>query len=268
MTEQYRIPPQTAVDLNSLPTRGGEAANVDRHETEHAFKALRNELCDWQYKLYAEGKRKLLIVLQALDAGGKDGTIRNVFKGVNPQGVRVSSFKAPTKEELAHDFLWRIHQQTPANGMIRVFNRSHYEDVLIVRVQDIAPESVWRPRYDHINNFERLLVDSNTTILKFYLHISKDEQRQRLQDRINRPEKNWKFERGDLMQRAKWDAYQAAFEELFLRTSTAYAPWYVIPSDQKWYRNYAIMQILVAKLRELDPQFPAAEEGIAGMVIT
>ncbi len=267
MTNQYIIPPNTVIDLNSLPTRGGDAADADRDETEHAFKELRKELRDWQYKLYAEGKRKMLIVLQALDAGGKDGTIRNVFQGVNPQGVRVSSFKAPTKDELAHDFLWRIHQETPANGMIRVFNRSHYEDVLIVRVQDLVPESVWRPRYDHINNFERLLVDSNTTILKFYLHISKEEQRERLQDRIDRPEKNWKFESGDLKQREKWDDYQEAFEELFLRTSTDIAPWYVIPADQKWYRNYAIMKILVEQFRELDPKFPPAEEGIEGTVI-
>ena len=267
MSETYIIRPNTAVELDQLPTRGGDAAGADRKETEKQFKALRSELADLQYRLYAEGKRKVLVVLQALDAGGKDGTIRRVFQGVNPQGVRVSSFKAPTKKELAHDFLWRIHQETPANGMIRVFNRSQYEDVLIVRVQNIAPESVWRPRYDHINNFEKLLADSGTTILKFYLHISKEEQRERLQDRIDRPEKNWKFESGDLKQRAKWAAYQEAFEEVFLRTSTEYAPWYVIPADQKWYRNYAITKILVEKLREMNPQFPPAEEGIEGTVI-
>lgn len=263
----YFIPPNTQLDLSSLPTRGGDHLNLDRKPTEAEFKALRDELRDWQYRWYAEGKRKMLIVLQALDAGGKDGTIRRVFQGVNPQGVRVTSFKAPTKEELAHDYLWRIHKNVPPKGMIGIFNRSHYEDVLIVRVQNFVPESVWRPRYEQINQFEKLLADTGTTILKFYLHISKDEQRERLQARLDEPTKRWKFDAGDLKQRAKWDDYQTAFADVFRYCSTDYAPWYVIPADQKWYRNYAIASILVNKFRELDPQFPQPQEGIESMVI-
>lgn len=263
----YLIEPNSDVTLSDIPTRGGEANQLKRKATEKAFKALRTELAEWQYKWYAEGKRKLLIVLQALDAGGKDGTIRRVMQGINPQGVRVTSFKAPTKEELAHDYLWRIHKNVPAAGMWGVFNRSHYEDVLIVRVQDIVPESVWRPRYEQINQFEKLLADSGTTILKFYLHISKDEQRTRLQERIDLPEKRWKFESGDLEQRKKWDAYQTAFEDVFRHCSTEHAPWHIIPADQKWYRNYIITKILVEKMRELNPQFPPAEEDIEGIVI-
>ena len=263
----HLIEPNQDLKLANIPTRGGDAYQLKRKVTEKAFKALRIELAEWQYKWYAEGRRKLLIVLQALDAGGKDGTIRRVFQGVNPQGVQVTSFKAPTKEELAHDYLWRIHKNVPPAGMWGVFNRSHYEDVLIVRVQDLVPESVWRPRYEQINQFEKLLTDTGTTILKFYLHISKDEQRERLQERIDLPEKRWKFESGDLKQRAMWDAYQTAFEDVFKYCSTPNAPWYVIPADQKWYRNYAITKILVEKMRELDPQFPPAEEDIEGIVI-
>ena len=263
----HLIEPNQDLRLADIPTRGGDAYQLKRKATEKAFKALRTELAEWQYKWYAEGNRKLLIVLQALDAGGKDGTIRRVFQGVNPQGVQVTSFKAPTKEELAHDYLWRIHKNVPAAGMWGVFNRSHYEDVLIVRVQDLVPESVWRPRYEQINQFEKLLTDTGTTILKFYLHISKDEQRERLQERIDLPEKRWKFESGDLKQRMKWDDYQTAFEDVFKYCSTPNAPWYVIPADQKWYRNYAITKILVEKMRELDPQFPPAEEDVEGIVI-
>ena len=258
MRSLHLVQPNSKLVLTQLPTRGGEAAGMDRDVAEKEFKDKRKELRELQYKLYAEDKRKILIVLQALDAGGKDGTIRNVFQGVNPQGVRVASFKAPTKLELAHDYLWRIHQQVPQKGNIGVFNRSHYEDVLIVRVQDIVPESVWRPRYEHINQFEKLLADTGTTILKFYLHISKDEQKARLQDRLDRPEKNWKFEPGDLVQREKWDEYQVAFQDVFEFTSTEYAPWYVVPADQKWYRNWAIMNVLVSTLKEMNPQFPKA----------
>ena len=263
----YLIRPNTTLSLSEMPTRGGEQAGMSRKETEVEFKKLRKELRELQYRWYAEGNRKLLIVLQALDAGGKDGTIRNVLQGVNPQGVRISSFKAPTKKELAHDYLWRIHQEVPAAGMWGVFNRSHYEDVLIVRVQNFVPESVWRPRYEQINQFEKLLSDSGTTIMKFYLHISKDEQKARLQARLDQPEKRWKFDAGDLKQRAKWDEYQTAFEDVFRYTSTEYAPWYAIPADQKWYRNYAITKIIVERLRALNPQFPEAQTGIENLVI-
>jgi PPK2 family polyphosphate:nucleotide phosphotransferase len=202
-----------------------------------------------------------------MDAGGKDGAIRSIFKGVNPQGVRVTSFKGPSKEELAHDFLWRIHKAVPAKGMIGVFNRSHYEDVLIVRVDNIVPESVWRPRYEQINQFEKLLVETGTTILKFYLHISQEEQRERFQARIDEPEKNWKFTFEDLEKRKQWEDYMAAYEEMLIQTTTAHAPWHVIPADQKWYRNLALMKVLVESLYRLNPQYPSPEGDVSGVVV-
>jgi PPK2 family polyphosphate:nucleotide phosphotransferase len=257
----HLILPNVDVNLDKIPTRA-DIFHQNRAEAEAEFKALRKELREWQARLYAEGKQKLLIVFQALDAGGKDGTIRNVFQGVNPQGVRVTSFKAPSKEELAHDFLWRVHQEMPAKGMIRVFNRSHYEDVLIVRVENIVPESVWRPRYTHINNFERLLVDDRTTILKFFLHISPEEQAKRLIDRIVRPEKNWKFSADDLNKRAQWADYRAAFNEAISETSTDYAPWHVIPADQKWYRNLAIVRTILGTIKKMNPQYPPSEDNL------
>lgn len=264
---QHIVHLDAGISLADISTKAIDHYNKDRDDAEKEFKKLRKELADLQFRLYAEGKRKILLVLQALDAGGKDGTIRKVFSGVNPQGVDVTSFKAPTKEELSHDFLWRIHDHTPSNGMIGIFNRSHYEDVLVVRVQNIVPESVWRPRYAHINNFEKLLSDSGTTIIKIYLHISKDEQKERLQARLDDPTRNWKFDSGDLKQRAKWDDYQVAFEEVFAQCNTDYAPWYVIPADNKWYRNLAIARILVHTLREMDPQYPPAEEGLENIEI-
>ena len=197
-----------------------------------------------------------------MDAGGKDSTIRKVFEGVSPQGVRVTSFKAPSKRALARDFLWRIHKEVPGKGMIRVFNRSHYEDVLVVRVDSLVPESVWRQRYEQINRFEELVTETGTTILKFYLHISKKEQKERFEARLSDPTRHWKFSKGDLDKRAQWDDYMAAYQEALESCSTEQAPWFAIPADQKWYRNVAIARILVATLERLDPQFPAAEEGL------
>jgi PPK2 family polyphosphate:nucleotide phosphotransferase len=202
-----------------------------------------------------------------MDAGGKDGTIRSVFRGVNPQGVRVTSFKVPSKQELAHDFLWRIHQAVPAKGMIGVFNRSHYEDVLVVRVHNIVPESVWRPRYEQINNFEKMLVETGTVILKFYLHMSKEEQRERFQARIEDPTKNWKFSLEDLEKRKLWADYMDAYEEMLNRTTTAWAPWRVIPADQKWYRNLAITRAIVSALHDLAPQYPEPEKDLSGVTV-
>ncbi len=262
----HRVEPD-AFSLTAWPTRGAAFYDGSREAAVEEFKGLRKELIDLQYLLYAEGKRKLLIVLQAMDAGGKDGTIRGLFKGVNPQGVRVTSFKAPTSEELAHDFLWRIHQAAPRNGMIGVFNRSHYEDVLIVRVLNLVPEGVWRPRYNHINHFEKLLVDSGTTILKFYLHISRDEQKSRLQKRLDNPQKNWKFDAGDLEQRRHWDDYMAAFEEALRRCGLPHAPWYAIPADQKWYRNLAIMRVVVHTLRSMALTLPTVTADLSQIVI-
>lgn len=214
------------------------------------------QLYDLQYLLYAEDKHALLIVLQALDAGGKDGTIRHVMSGVNPQGCHVTAFKQPSTEELQHDFLWRIHKAVPRRGEIGIFNRSHYEDVLVVRVHDLVPEAVWAAHYDQINAFEEHLAANNVHLLKFYLHISKDEQLERLKARLEDPTKGWKVEPGDFEERRHWDDYIAAYEEALTRCSTKHAPWHVIPANHKWYRNAVISQIIVDTLEGLDMKLP------------
>jgi PPK2 family polyphosphate:nucleotide phosphotransferase len=249
-----------------MPTSGKELG-FKRKSAKADFKQLREELIELQRRHYAANADKLLLVFQAMDAGGKDGTIRRVFQGVNPQGVRVTSFKVPSKRELAHDFLWRVHQAVPAKGMIGVFNRSHYEDVLVVRVHDIVPESTWRPRFEQINNFEKMLAETGTVILKFYLHISNEEQRERFQERIDMPEKNWKFSFEDLEKRKLWPDYMVAYEEMLSRTTTAWAPWHVIPADQNWYRNLAVTRAIVSALRDLDPQYPQVEQDLTGVTV-
>ena len=259
MPTTHRLTPEKPVVLAEMSTRGKDFHD-DRDEAEKEFLALREQLIELQVRLYAEGKQKLLVVLQAMDAGGKDGTIRHAFQGVNPQGVRVTSFKKPSTEDLAHDFLWRIHKAVPGRGMIGVFNRSHYEDVLVVRVDNIVPEEVWRPRYNVINHFEQHLVSSGTSVLKFFLHISKDEQKERFQDRLDEPDKNWKFDRGDLQKRESWDDYQSAFQDMLNNCTTDHAPWYLIPGDQKWYRNLAIMRVLVDTLTQMNPRFPQSSD--------
>lgn len=252
----HRISPHQKVPLSKIQTDARDFER-ERDECERGFRPLRDELIGLQERLYAEGRRKLLVVLQAMDAGGKDGTVRSVFRGVNPQGVTVTSFKRPTPEELAHDFLWRVHRAVPGNGEIGVFNRSHYEDVLVVRVHNLVPSSVWKPRYEVINQFEKHLVESGTTIIKFFLHISKKEQKERLQERLDNPAKNWKFDLEDLAKRAHWDDYRGAFEDMLEKCSTDYAPWYVIPADRNWYRDYAVCSVLVDTLRQMNPQFPS-----------
>lgn len=266
MHDIHRIIPDRPIDLERLTTRADEL-HQDRERAEADFKKLRRRIAELQFRLYSEGRQKLLVVLQAMDAGGKDSTIRRVFRGVNPQGVRVTSFKAPTKEELARDYLWRVHRAVPGKGMIGVFNRSHYEDVLIVRVDSLVPEAVWRRRYEQINEFEKLLADTGTRILKFYLHISKDEQKERMEDRLSDPTRHWKFSRDDLRKRAQWDSYQEAYQEALRLCSTDHAPWYAIPADQKWYRNLAIAAVLVATLEDMDPQFPEPEEGLGDIKV-
>lgn len=266
MSELHKLEGKRPFSLTQLPTEG-KLYHYDHDIAEEEFKALRKELREWQTRLYAEGKQKLLVVLQAMDAGGKDGTIRSVFQGVNPQGVRVHSFKVPSKEELDHDFLWRIHKVVPGKGMMGVFNRSHYEDVLVVRVHDIVPETVWRPRYEQINQFEKLLHDTGTRILKFYLHISKKEQKARFQARLDDPSKHWKFSLEDVEKRKYWDDYMAAYEEMLEKTTTPWAPWYVIPSDQKWYRNLAISRVIMATIKEMNPLYPSAEGDFGDVVI-
>ncbi len=266
MQNIHQITPGQKISLDDTPA-DGKQFHSDRKKGEKEFKELRKEFRDLQAKLYAENKRKLLIVFQAMDAGGKDGTIRAVTQGVNPQGVRITSFKAPSQLELAHDFLWRIHLAVPARGMIGIFNRSHYEDVLIVRVDNIVPEAIWRPRYKQINDFEKLLTDTGTSILKFYLHISKEEQRERFQERIDIPAKNWKFSFEDLEKRKQWADYMAAYEEMLEKTSTEAAPWFVIPANQNWYRNLAIEKVVVNCLRNLNPQYPAPEGDVSGIKV-
>ncbi len=265
--DRYRVIPGSQVDLGSWDPDDHALFPDGKHASKDRLKELRTDLRELQRVLWAEDKHKLLVVLQAMDAGGKDGTIRHVFRGVNPQGVRVAGFKAPTAEELAHDFLWRIHRKTPGTGEIAIFNRSHYEDVLIVRVKSLVPEEVWRPRYEHIRHFEKLLADEGTTILKFYLHISQDEQKERFQARLDRPDKRWKFNTGDLKERARWDDYMAAYEEALTRTSTDWAPWYVIPANRKWYRNLLISSIIVHTLQDLDMSYPEPEEDLDGIVV-
>ena len=222
---------------------------------------------DLQGRLYAENKKGLLIVLQAMDTGGKDGAIKHVFSGVNPQGCRVSSFKAPNPEERNHDFLWRYHKSAPAKGRIGIFNRSHYEDVLVVRVKNLVPEEVWRPRYELINNFEYNLTQNNIGVIKFYLHISKDEQKRRLESRLADPDKRWKFSTNDIKERMFWDDYQRAFEDAINNTSTEYAPWYVVPANKKWYRNLVIARAIADTLEMMDPRYPPAEKGLDRITI-
>jgi PPK2 family polyphosphate:nucleotide phosphotransferase len=202
-----------------------------------------------------------------LDTGGKDGAIRRVFDGVNPAGVRVASFKAPTAEELDHDFLWRIHKETPAKGELVIFNRSHYEDVLVVRVHDIVPPDVWKKRFDQINEFEQTLAENGTTILKFYLHIDKDEQKERLQARLDDPNKRWKFRLGDLQERKLWTEYMHAYEDVLSKTSTDQAPWYIVPANRKWFRDLVISSALVDTLAGLDMKYPESEENLDGVVV-
>jgi PPK2 family polyphosphate:nucleotide phosphotransferase len=262
VSERWRVPAGEVVSLAKRDPASTQGGPSEKKEAKDAIKDLRKELAGLQERLWAEDRRSLLVVLQALDAGGKDGTIKHVFRGVNPQGCKVTSFKQPSEVELEHDFLWRIHQATPATGEIGIFNRSHYEDVLVVRVRNIVPEEVWRPRYQIINEFERGLCQAHTRIVKFYLHISKEEQARRFQRRLDRPDKNWKFNKGDLEDRKLWDAFQAAFEDAITETSTDYAPWYVIPGDNKWFRNWAVLTTLIEVLTDMDPQFPEPEEGL------
>ena len=252
--EQYRIPPGKNVDLDSHnPRYEGE---IEKKDGKARLKEYNKTLRDLQELLFAAHTNQVLIVLQGIDTSGKDSTIRHVFGDVNPQGTKVVNFKVPTRKELDHDYLWRVHPHTPGKGEIVIFNRSHYEDVLVVRVHNLAPETVWEKRYDHINAFERLLADEGTTILKFFLHISKQEQAERFLARLDRPHKRWKFNPGDLAERHYWDDYQEAFEDMLSKTSTPWAPWYVVPSDQKWYRNLSVASVIVDKLASLEMQFP------------
>lgn len=244
-----------------------DTKKLDRDEIEQGTAEIGKKLSKLQERLYAEGKQSLLLVLQARDAGGKDGTIKHVFEPINPQGVVITSFKVPNEEDLKHDFLWRIHPHAPAAGMMAVFNRSHYEDVLVTRVHDLIDDKVAEQRFEHIRHFEELLGSRGTRILKVYLHISAEEQRERLQDRLDDPEKHWKFNVGDLKERALWDEYTAAYQDALSATSTDAAPWYVIPADHKWYRNRVISQLLCDTLENMNPQFPEPEADLTNVAV-
>jgi PPK2 family polyphosphate:nucleotide phosphotransferase len=258
LVAQHRVAPGLPAALTSRDP-GDRLGLADKQAGSTRLAELVTELGLLHNRLWAESRRSLLLVLQGLDASGKDGTISHVFAGVNPQGCSVHSFKAPAGTELAHDYLWRIHAACPAHGEIAIFNRSHYEDVATVRVDELAPKSVWKRRPEHIREFERMLTDEGTTLVKVFLNVSRDEQRKRLQERLDNPEKAWKFRREDLDSRAHWDDYISAYEDLLTETSTDWAPWHVVPADHNWVRNLVVAELLVDALRALDPQLPAAD---------
>lgn len=265
--ELLRVEPGTRPKLAKIDSASTPGFDGDKAAAEDRLKALRDELAAFQERMWAEAGQSLLVVLQALDGGGKDGLIRKVITAFNPQGTRVTGFGVPTEEELRHDFLWRVHAATPGKGRIGVLNRSHYEDVLVVRVNELVPRSVWKDRYDQINGFEATLAANNTTIVKLYLHISREEQRERFQKRLADPEKQWKWSSADLDAREKWKDYQAAYTDALARCSTDQAPWFVVPADHKWYRDLAAAEILVAAARQMDPQWPKSEEDLSKIVI-
>ncbi len=251
--------------------RDADAERVFGWEKDKAAEATAENLArleELQYKMYADGRFAMLIALQAIDGGGKDSTIRRVISSFNPQGCTVTAFKAPSPEELRHDYLWRIHQATPPRGEIAVFNRSHYEDVLIVRVNDLVPRATWMKRYEQINSFERLLTECDTRVVKIFLQISKEEQRIRFQERLDDRKKNWKFDLGDLEKRQQWAAYQEAFEAMFERCSTEHAPWYVVPANRKWFRDFAVSQILIYELEQLPLRFPPPRYDVKSIKLT
>lgn len=254
-SKELMVPPGKKVKLAKWDS-GDTLGWQKDHAAKKSLEKMLARLDDLQYLLYAERKSALLIVFQALDAGGKDGSIRHVMSGVNPQGCRVSSFKTPSAEEASHDFLWRIHKALPPRGDIGIFNRSHYEDVLVVRVHNLVPKEVWKRRYEEINAFESYLAENNIKILKFFLHICKEEQKKRFLERIDDKDKRWKISESDFTERKYWDEYIAAYEEALTRCSTPYAPWYVIPSDKKWFRNLAISHIIVEVMESMNMKFP------------
>jgi PPK2 family polyphosphate:nucleotide phosphotransferase len=255
------VRPQGALSLRDKDANAPHGL-PDEKEIERRTANLLERLADLQNVFYADGRHALLVILQGRDAGGKDGTVRKVFGACGPLGCEVTSFKAPTPLELSHDFLWRIHQAVPAHGMIGLFNRSHYEDVLVVRVRNLVPRSVWTARYDQINEFERTLTANRVVVLKFFLHISREEQRERLLDRLHDEHKNWKFRAGDLDDRAAWDDYTEAYRDALRKCSTKWAPWYVVPADDKKVRNYLIADAVVRTLERLKPHYPEVQKNV------
>ena len=265
--ERYRVYLDDKIDLAQWKPDDTSGFKDDKDKAETVIVDLIKRLEALQELLYAEHKHKVLIVLQAMDTGGKDGTISHVFEGVNPQGVGVTSFVVPTPPELAHDYLWRVHQYMPGAGEIMIFNRSHYEDVLVVRVHNLVPLEVWTRRYEQINEFEHMLTGEGTTILKFYLHISKDEQKKRLQERLDTPDKRWKFKLSDVKERQYWPDYVKAYQDVLSKTSTSWAPWYIVPANHKWYRNLIISHVIVGTLEGLMMSYPQPAGDLTNVVI-
>lgn len=265
MLERLRVEPGSSARIADRDP--DDKLGHDKGEGEERLERLVDRIDQLQYRLHAEDRRSVLLVLQGLDASGKDGVVRRVFDGVNPTGVNVTSFKVPAGPEVRHDYLWRVHAALPARGELGVFNRSHYEDVVAVRMHELAPEDVWRRRYEHIREFERMLVDEGTAVIKVFLNVSRDEQRTRFQERIDDPEKRWKFRRDDLKVRERFDDWVAAWEEALTETSTEWASWYVVPADRNWVKALVVAELVVGVLERLDPQLPKPEAGLEGLRI-
>ncbi len=274
MTQPFIVKPGEKIGLSGvdndcnpehIPDYTG--AYRKKGETKKPLKKLHKKLLTLQQLLYAESQHALLIILQGMDTCGKDGTIKNVMSGINVQGCEVSNFKVPTQDEISRDFLWRVHKAVPRKGMIGIFNRSHYEDVLVVRVHDLVPTPVWKKRYQHINDFEKMLVENGTVVLKFFLHISKDEQKERLESRLNDSTKHWKVEKSDFHERTFWDDYMQAYESVLQNCSTDWAPWYVVPANKKWYRNLVIAERIVETLENLNMKHPKPKVDIKKLSI-
>lgn len=266
MTQPIIVKPGTKIRLADFDP-GYRSGIEDKEIAQAETKTNTEALDDLSYRLYAENRRAVLLMLQGMDTSGKDGTIRKVMYGVDPQSCQVTSFKQPSQEELDHDFLWRIHRAVPARGNIGIFNRSQYEDVLVVRVHNLVPESDWNTRYERINEFEKLLVEGGVTLIKVFLHISKDEQRERLQARLDHPLKRWKFSKGDLAERKLWDDYQQAYEAALTRCNTEHARWHIVPANRKWYRDLIVSRILRETLERMNPKIPKVEDGLEGIVV-
>lgn len=270
MTQPFMVTPGDKISLNDLSaTTNPEYTGTyqKKGETKKPLKKLHKRMLKLQELLYAESQRALLIILQGMDTCGKDGTIRKVMAGINVQGCEVVNFKVPSADEISRDFLWRAHKAVPRKGMIGIFNRSHYEDVLVVRVHDLVPESVWKQRYQQINDFEKMLVENGTVVLKFFLHISKDEQKERLESRINDPTKHWKITEADIRERAYWDDYMQAYEAVLQKCSTDWAPWYIIPANKKWYRNIVVTERIVETLEKLNMNFPKPNSDVSTLYV-
>lgn len=266
--ERYLVNPGSKVDLGKIDSDERTLFEKgDKDDSLKAFDELQDELQHLQKLLYAQNKHRILVVIQAMDTGGKDGCVKHVFSRIDPQGIIVRSFKKPNDEELARDFLWRVHEKVPRNGQLVIFNRSHYEDIIAVKVKKLLPDKVWKRRYRHVVEFERMLAEEGTTIVKIYLHISKDEQKQRLESRLENPDKHWKFNPDDLKDRTLWDDFMATYEDLLGKTSTEYAPWYVVPANRKWYRNLVVARIMVDTLKNLNMDFPKITWNPEDMVI-